>query len=52
MAEVKVVVTSGKRGMVINRRDLRVMEMVSILIWVVGLHLYAYRKFFKAVQYL
>lgn len=38
MAEVKVVVTSGKRDMVINRTDPRVMEVVSNLIWVV-LHL-------------
>lgn len=32
MAEVKVVITSGKRYMSINRRDPRIMEMVYILI--------------------
>ena len=38
MAEVKIVVTSGRRGIGINRkgrRDPRMVAMVCILIWVV-----------------
>ena len=54
MAKVKTVVTSGKRGIGVNRKgrkDPRVIEMVYILIWMVVLHLYTFRKMYQAVQY-